>query len=86
MTSLLLPKRFSDLKCVPCSPARDWGSRVSGLVLSWASTSFLALTNPKWLHQSRFYFLVVIDELGSSAQHEVHRIGNDSTISPIPTF
>ena len=30
--SLLLPKRSSDLKYGPCPPARDWGSRVSGLV------------------------------------------------------
>ena len=32
LASLLLPKRSSDLKFGPCSPARDWGSRVSGLV------------------------------------------------------
>ena len=32
-TSLLLPKWSSDLKYGPCSPARDFGSRVSGLVL-----------------------------------------------------
>ena len=31
-TSLLLPKWSSDLKYGPCPPARDWGSRVSGLV------------------------------------------------------
>ena len=31
-TSLLLPKWSSDLKYGPCLPARDWGSRVSGLV------------------------------------------------------
>ena len=28
----LLPKWSSDLKYGPCPPARDWGSRVSGLV------------------------------------------------------
>ena len=33
-TSLLLPKWSSDLKYGPCPPARDWGSRVYGLVLS----------------------------------------------------
>merc|ERR1712121_164927 len=31
-TSLLLPKWSSDLKYGPCPPARDFGSRVSGLV------------------------------------------------------
>ena len=29
---LLLPKCSTDLNYVPCPPARDWGSRVSGLV------------------------------------------------------
>ena len=33
LTSLLLPKWSSDLKYGPCPPARDFGSRVSGLVL-----------------------------------------------------
>ena len=33
--SLLLPKWSSDLKYGPCPPARDWGSRVSGLVPSF---------------------------------------------------
>ena len=33
LTSLLLPKRSGDLKYGPCPPARDFGSRVSGLVL-----------------------------------------------------
>ena len=28
-----MPKWFSDLKYGPCPPARDFGSRVSGLVL-----------------------------------------------------
>ena len=28
----LLPKCATDLKYGPCPPARDWGSRVSGLV------------------------------------------------------
>ena len=32
-TSLLLPKWSSDLKYGTCPPARDFGSRVSGLVL-----------------------------------------------------
>ena len=32
MTSLLLPKWSGDLKYGPCPPARDFGSRVSGLV------------------------------------------------------
>ena len=31
-TSLLLPKWSSDFKYGPCPPARDFGSRVSGLV------------------------------------------------------
>ena len=31
-TSLFLPKRSVDLKYGPCPPARDFGSRVSGLV------------------------------------------------------
>ena len=29
----LLPKYSTDLKYGPCPPARDWGSRVSGLVI-----------------------------------------------------
>ena len=32
LTSLLLPKWSGDFKYGPCPPARDWGSRVSGLV------------------------------------------------------
>ena len=32
LTSLLLPKWSGDLKYGPCPPARDFGSRVSGLV------------------------------------------------------
>ena len=32
LASLLLPKRSSDLKYGPCPSARDWGSRVPGLV------------------------------------------------------
>ena len=32
-TSPLLPKWSGDLKYGPCPPARDFGSRVSGLVL-----------------------------------------------------
>ena len=31
---LLLPKSSTDLNYGPCPPARDWGSRVSGLVFS----------------------------------------------------
>ena len=34
LTSLLLPKWSSDLKYSPCLPARDFGSRVSGLVFN----------------------------------------------------
>ena len=30
---LLLPKCSTDLNYGPCPPARDWGSRISGLVL-----------------------------------------------------
>lgn len=37
MTSLLLPKWSSDLKYGPCPPARDFGSRVSGLVNDYLS-------------------------------------------------
>ena len=33
LTSLLLPNWSGDLKYGPCPPARDFGSRVSGLVL-----------------------------------------------------
>ena len=36
LDSLLLPKWWSDLNYGPCPPTRDWGSRVSGLVL-WYS-------------------------------------------------
>ena len=34
LASLLLPKWWSDLNYGPCPPARDWGSRVSGLVFN----------------------------------------------------
>ena len=40
-TSPLLPKWSSDLKYGPCPPARDFGSRVSGLVLKLISTTSL---------------------------------------------
>ena len=33
LAPLLLPKWSDDLNYSPCPPARDWGSRVSGLVL-----------------------------------------------------
>ena len=36
LTVLLLPKCLGDLKYGLCSPTRDWGSRVSGLVLNCA--------------------------------------------------
>ena len=37
---LLLPKCFTDRNYGPCRPARDWGSRVSGLVLvAWYTTT-----------------------------------------------
>ena len=36
-TSLLLPKWSGDLKYGPCPPARDWGSRVSGLVFLYSN-------------------------------------------------
>ena len=40
LTSLLLPKWSGDLKYGPYPPARDFGSRVSGLVLSILSFGF----------------------------------------------
>ena len=46
LTSLLLPKWSGDLKYGPCPPARDFGSRVSGLVFILASlliTDFFSL-------------------------------------------
>ena len=39
MASPLMPKWSSDLKYGPCPPARDWGSRVSGLVKYRYATS-----------------------------------------------
>ena len=51
LTSLLLPKWSRDLKYGPCPPARDWGSRVSGLVcflsssLSFRASFSLTLNN-----------------------------------------
>ena len=39
LTSLRLPKWSGDLKYGPCPPARDFGSRVSGLVQSSVSPS-----------------------------------------------
>ena len=32
LTALLRPERFNDLRYGPCPPARDWGSRVSGIL------------------------------------------------------
>ena len=43
-TSLLLPKWSSDLKYGPCPPARDFGSRVSGLV--FVQSKFFLLSAP----------------------------------------
>ena len=40
LTSVLLPKWSGDLKYGPCLPARDFGSRVSGLVLFSVSFRF----------------------------------------------
>ena len=44
LASLLLPKWWSDLNYGPCPPARDWGSRVSGLVR--IKPPFLLLPQP----------------------------------------
>ena len=51
LTSLLLPKWSSDLKYGPCPPARDFGSRVSGLVF-WKVTFRVAFCfrSIHWLH------------------------------------
>ena len=40
LTILLLLKCSGDLKYGPTPPARDWGSRVSGLVLIWWQSDF----------------------------------------------
>ena len=45
MTSLLLPKWSSDLKYGPCPPARDFGSRVSGLVRDILVNAAFAIMN-----------------------------------------
>ena len=42
-TSLLLPKWSGDLKYGPCPPARDFGSRVSGLVFFQSDTLFICI-------------------------------------------
>ena len=42
-TSLLLPKWSNDLKYGPCPPARDFGSRVSGLVVSLSQSLCLSI-------------------------------------------
>ena len=49
LASLLLPKWSSDLKYGPYPPARDWGSRVSGLV-----------RHPKTNDTSFYSFLVLL--------------------------
>jgi len=50
LTSQLLPKWSSDLKCGPCPPARDFGSRVSGLVKSGSHSSLTRrkVNSPYW--------------------------------------
>ena len=46
LASLPLPKWWSDLKYGPCPPARDWGSRVSGLLLFIYFYEVFGLTAP----------------------------------------
>ena len=45
LASLLLPKWCIDLNYGPCPPARDWGSRVSGLVWPYCSCTKAPLTS-----------------------------------------
>ena len=52
----LLPKCSTDLKYGPCPPARDWGSRVSGLVFS-NFISFFPKSKSISFNASRFYSL-----------------------------
>ena len=46
---LLLPKCSADLNYGPCPPARDWGSRVSGLVFISPHVDLYLLINFTWL-------------------------------------
>ena len=55
MASLLLPKWSSDLKYGPCPPARDWGSRVSGLVLSY---SYSVIYFFEFAHLHKFMYII----------------------------
>ena len=53
LTSLLLPKWSGDLKYGPCPPARDFGSRVSGLVThsksqKWPKMSKMSSVGPRF--------------------------------------
>ena len=55
-TSLLLPKWSSDLKYSPCQPARDWCSRVSGLVfVTEYLENFNSLIIPMEFSSMRFH-------------------------------
>ena len=49
LASTLLPKWLSDLEYGPCPPARDWGSRVSGLVFCRPVISGFPLLSVKCL-------------------------------------
>ena len=80
LTSLLLPKWSGDHKYGPCPPARDFGSRVSGLVFS--SFFFLVacarLYNPLYPSVGRsvgwsvgrlFTFYFFYDLISSTSRH-----------------
>ena len=64
LTLLLLPKCSSDLKYSPCPPARDWSSRVSGLVYLHACLSVQGLV--VW-RITRFQFSYVFATFGLTA-------------------
>ena len=69
-TSLLLPKWSSDLKYGPCPPARDFGSRVSGLVLPAKNGS------PRWYKGGngfRHVVVVLVEDVHGVEQGDVAR-------------
>ena len=52
--SLLLPKWSSDVKYGPCPPARDWGSRVPGLVKKYIKSMTILKSFKKIFHLSHW--------------------------------
>ena len=57
---LLLPKCSTDLNYGPCPPARDWGSRVSGLVLSYIDILGKSICHDKYPEETSIEYLMAL--------------------------